>query len=109
MPLHPAPFFTVTLHPLQPNLQDSPYACLRLGVALILMTVGGVGMYAMAVALSSIQAEFGVDRAAATLPYTLTMIAFGLGGIVMGRLADRFGVSVPTLFGGASLEIGSAS
>src|SRR4030095_13918538 len=64
------------------------------------MTVGGVGMYAMAVALSPIQAEFGVDRAAATLPYTLTMVGFGLGGIVMGRLSDRFGVVV-TVLGGA--------
>jgi MFS family permease len=88
------------------GLQDSPYACLRLGAALALMTIGGVGMYAMAVALSSIQAEFGVDRAAATLPYTLTMVGFGLGGIVMGRLSDRFGVIVPVLIGGSCLGVG---
>jgi MFS family permease len=87
-------------------LQDSPYACLRLGAALALMTIGGVGMYSMAVALSSIQAEFGVDRAAATLPYTLTMVGFGLGGIVMGRLSDRFGVIVPVLVGGSCLGVG---
>ena len=86
--------------------QDSPYACLRLGAALALMTIGGVGMYAMAVALSSVQAEFGVERAAATLPYTLTMVGFGLGGIVMGRLADRFGVIVPVLVGGSCLGVG---
>jgi MFS family permease len=91
---------------LKPSLQDSPYACLRLAVALALMTIGGVGMYSMPVALSSIQAEFGVDRAAATLPYTLTMIGFGLGGILMGRLADRFGVIVPVLVGASSLGIG---
>ena len=70
------------------------------------MTVGGVGMYSMAVALSSIQAEFGVDRAAATLPYTLTMVGFGLGGIVMGRLSDRFGVVVPVLLGAGCLGLG---
>jgi MFS family permease len=70
------------------------------------MTIGGVGMYSMPVALSSIQAEFGVDRAAATLPYTLTMIGFGLGGILMGRLADRFGVIVPVLVGASSLGLG---
>ncbi|HEV8106719.1 MAG TPA: MFS transporter, partial [Burkholderiales bacterium] len=91
---------------MQASLQDSPYACLRLAVALALMTIGGVGMYSMPVALSSIQAEFGVDRAAATLPYTLTMIGFGLGGILMGRLADRFGVIVPVLVGASSLGIG---
>jgi MFS family permease len=88
------------------GLQDSAYACVRLGAALALMTIGGVGMYAMAVALSSIQAEFGVDRAAATLPYTLTMVGFGLGGIVMGRLSDRFGVIVPVLVGGSCLGVG---
>src|ERR1044071_6254779 len=70
------------------------------------MTVGGVGMYSMAVALSSIQAEFGIDRAAATLPYTLTMVGFGLGGIVIGRLSDRFGVVVPVLLGAGCLGLG---
>jgi MFS family permease len=88
------------------GLQDSPYACLRLAAALGLMTVGGVGMYSMPVALASIQAEFGVERAAATLPYTLTMIGFGLGGILMGRLSDRFGVIVPVLVGATSLGVG---
>ena len=88
------------------GLQDSPYACARLAAALTLMTIGGAGMYAMAVALASIQAEFGVDRAAASLPYTLTMVGFGLGGIVMGRLSDRFGVIVPVLIGGSCLGLG---
>jgi MFS family permease len=86
--------------------QDSPYACVRLAAALTLMTIGGAGMYAMAVALASIQAEFGVERAAASLPYTLTMVGFGLGGIVMGRLSDRFGVIVPVLIGGSCLGVG---
>ena len=86
--------------------QDSPYACLRLGAALLLMTIGGVGMYGMVVALPPIQAEFGVDRGAASLPYTLTMVGFGLGGIMMGRLSDRFGVIVPVLLGGICLGLG---
>ncbi len=88
------------------GLQDSPYACLRLATALLLMTIGGAGMYALAVALPPIQAEFGVDRGAASLPYTLTMVGFGLGGILMGRLSDRFGVIVPVLLGGSCLGLG---
>jgi MFS family permease len=60
----------------------------------------------MAVALSHVQTEFGVDRGAATLPYTLTMIGLGLGGVFMGRLSDRFGVVVPVLLGGACLGVG---
>ena len=63
------------------------------------MTLGGAGMYIVTVALPPIQAEFGVGRSDASLPYTLTMIGFGIGGILMGRLADRFGVRFPVLVG----------
>ena len=85
---------------------ESLYACVRLAAALALMTLGGVGMYGVVVALPPVQAEFGVARADAALPYTLTMIGFGLGGILMGRLSDRFGVIVPVLIGGVSLGLG---
>jgi MFS family permease len=47
------------------------------------------------VVLPAVQADFGVARADASLPYTLLMIGFGIGGVLMGRLADRFGVMVP--------------
>jgi MFS family permease len=87
---------------------DSPYAAMRLVVALALMTIGNAGMYIVVVVLPAVQAEFGVDRAAATLPYTLLMIGFGVGGILMGRLADRRGVMVPLLIGAASLGLGYA-
>ncbi|HXV06989.1 MAG TPA: MFS transporter [Burkholderiales bacterium] len=70
------------------------------------MTLGGAGMYAVTVALPPVQAEFGVGRSEASLPYTMTMIGFGLGGIVMGRLADRFGVMVPVLIGALCLGAG---
>jgi MFS family permease len=85
---------------------ESPYACVRLAAALLLMTIGGSGMYGMAVALPLVQADFGVARGEASLPYTLTMIGFGLGGILMGRLSDRFGVMVPTVLGGLFLGAG---
>lgn len=82
---------------------ESTYAWLRLGASLLLMTVGGVGMYVMSVALPAVQADFGSARGGASLPYTATMIGFGVGGIVMGRLADRFGVAVPVIVGGLGL------
>ena len=85
---------------------DSRYASLRLLVTLALMTVGSAGMYVVSVMLPAVQAEFGVARADASLPYTALMIGFGVGGILMGRLADRFGVMVPLLIGAASLGIG---
>jgi MFS family permease len=85
---------------------ESPYAWLRLIAAVTLSTVGGVGMWSVVVALPAIQADFGVDRAAAALPYTLAMIAFGGGGIVTGRLADRFGVALPLTLGTLALTLG---
>ena len=91
--------------PGHPN-SESAYAWLRLLASLLLMTIGGSGMYAVTVVLPQIQAEFGTARAGASLPYTLTMIGFGVGGIAMGRLADRFGVMVPVLLGTAGLSLG---
>jgi MFS family permease len=85
---------------------ESPYAWWRLVVSLALMTLGGVGMYSVTVVLPRIQADFGVDRGAASLPYTLTMVGFGVGGILMGKLSDRFGVMVPVLGGAVGLGLG---
>ncbi len=85
---------------------ESPYAWLRLLVSLALMTIGGVGMYSVTVVLPRIQTEFAVARGDASLPYTLTMIGFGMGGILMGKLSDRFGVMVPVLIGTVGLGVG---
>ena len=62
------------------------------GRSVAIGTIGGVGMWSVPVALPAVQAEFGVDRAAASLPYTLTMIGFAFSGVLLGRLVDRFGI-----------------
>jgi MFS family permease len=92
-----------------PPQPDSRYAALRLLVALVLMTVGASGMYVVAVVLPAVQAEFGVARADASMPYTWMMIGFGIGGILMGKLADRHGVTVPILISAAGLGLGYAA
>ena len=92
-----------------PNLQtDTPYAAGRLVVTLALMTIGACGMYIVPVTLPVVQAEFGIARADAALPYSMLMIGFGLGGLMMGRLADRYGVMVPLLIGAVGLSLGLA-
>ena len=85
---------------------ESAYAWLRLWVSLALMTIGGSGMYGITVVLPRIQQEFAVGRSDASFPYALTLVGFGMGGILMGRLADRFGVMVPVLLGGVCLGAG---
>ena len=79
---------------------------MRLAVTLALSTIGGIGMWSVVVALPAVQAEFGVARADASLPYTLTMLSFGVAGIAMGRLSDRFGVMTPVMLGTVLLALG---
>ncbi len=85
---------------------DSRDAWLRLAAALALMTIGSGAMYVVSVVLPSVQAEFGVARADASLPYTLLMVGFGIGGVWMGRLADRHGVMKVILLGTVGLVLG---
>ncbi len=77
----------------QPTDIDSRKAAWRLLTALLLMLLGNSGMYAVSVVLPTVQTEFGISRADASLPYTLCMLGFGLGGMWMGRWADRFGIA----------------
>ena len=89
-----------------PSLADSRQAWVRLAVALALMTIGSGVMYVVSVVLPSVQKEFNVARADASLPYTLLMIGFGVGGVFMGRLADKRGVMLPILVGTGGLVVG---
>ncbi|SDD40365.1 MFS transporter [Belnapia rosea] len=89
-----------------PGGVDSRYAWMRLAASVALSTLGGVGLWSIVVALPAVQAEFGTLRAGASLPYTLTTIGFAIGGIAMGRAADRFGVMVPVIFGTVALAAG---
>ncbi|MBG9386691.1 MFS transporter [Caenimonas aquaedulcis] len=85
---------------------ESAYAWMRLAVSLLLMTIGGAGMYSVAVVLPRIQQDFSLARGDASLPYTLTMIGFGLGGVLMGKLSDRFGVWMPVMLGAVGIGLG---
>ena len=85
---------------------ESAYAWTRLFAALLLSAIGGIGMWSVIVVLPAVQAEFGVARSAASLPYTVTMISFGFGGILMGRLSDRFGIYAPVTGGALVLGAG---
>ena len=85
---------------------ESPFAWLRLAAAVMLGSIGTVGMWSVPVVLPLVQIDFGVARAEASLPFTLAMLGFAFGGVLMGRLADRFGVAAPVACGAAALGIG---
>jgi MFS family permease len=85
---------------------DSSYAWLRLTAAMALGTISSVGMWSVPVALPAVQADFGTTRGAASLPFTLAMMGFALGGVVMGRVSDRHGILPPVAAGTAAISLG---
>ena len=76
---------------------DGRYAWTRLFVSVLIATIGSVGMWSVIVVLPAVQAEFGVDRGVASLPYTATMIGFAFGNVMIGRFVDRAGILLPVM------------
>jgi MFS family permease len=85
---------------------DSRQAWVRLVLALVIGSVGSVGMWSVVVVLPVVQAEFGASRGAVSLAFTLTMIGFGLGGVATGRITDRLGIVTAMALSIAILGIG---
>jgi MFS family permease len=85
---------------------ESPFAWWRLVAAVVLGAIGSVGMWSVPVVLPAVQAEFGVARADASLPFTLAMMGFAFGGVAMGRLSDRLGILAPVVCGELALSVG---
>jgi MFS family permease len=88
------------------NEVDSNYSWLRLGISMLISTVGGVGMWSFVVALPTVQAEFGVGRGEISFAYTLLMAGFGAGAAIAGRFADRYGITAALSLGAVLLGCG---
>src|ERR1700747_2058840 len=70
----------------------SPQGWVRLALALVIGSIGSVGMWSVVVVLPVVQAEFGATRGAASLAFTLAVLGLGLGGCATGQITDRFGI-----------------
>jgi MFS family permease len=76
------------------DIHDSPYSWFRLIVTVTIAAVANVGIWVIVVIMPAVEAEFGAGRAEASLPYTLTMLGFAAGNLIIGRVVDRFGVTM---------------
>ena len=79
---------------------------MRLLVTLAIAAVANAGMWAVIVIMPAVEAEFEASRALVSMPYTLTMVGFAVGNLVVGRLVDRVGITI-SLFGAATLTVAS--
>ncbi|WP_244521986.1 MFS transporter [Bradyrhizobium embrapense] len=73
-------------------IPDSRRAWLRLAVAVVIGSLGSVGMWSVVVALPAVQTDFGATRGTASLAFTMVMLGFGIGQVVTGKISDRFGI-----------------
>src|SRR5579863_3375167 len=92
--------------PPQWGAPDGGYALRRLGFSTLVATICNVGMWSVIVVLPAVQAEFGVNRSDASLPYSLTMVGLAVGAVMLGRLADRFGFAPPLALAGLIQGVG---
>ena len=76
------------------------------GVSLIAMLMAFGSAWITAVALKDIAAEAGGARSVPALASALAWLGSGVGGIAMGRLADRVGTRWTVIFGAFMIALG---
>src|SRR5882672_11468707 len=85
---------------------DSRRAWIRLAVAVLIGSLGSVGMWSVVVALPAIQNEFAASRGTASLAFTMVMLGFGSGGVLTGKITDRYGIVIAIGLGIGILGLG---
>jgi MFS family permease len=77
-------------------------------VALLTLAFSFGAPWVAVVALKTIAADFGGTRSTPALAGSLGWIGVGVGGILMGRIAERIGVRWTVMFGAAMVCVGLA-
>ena len=76
-------------------IPESRFAWLMLAVSVVIIGMAMGTLTSISVFLKPLVSEFGWLRGQTALAFTSGAIAMGLGGIVMGHLADRYSIGVP--------------
>jgi MFS family permease len=84
----------------------SSWIVAAVSVALLATSFGA--LWITAVALKPIAAELGGARSAPSLATSLAWLGTSFGGVVMGRVAHRYGIRWTVIFGAVSICIGLA-
>ena len=84
---------------------DSTQSWFRVFLLFILAVIGTVGMWSVVVFIPEIENEFKVDRGTSSLLYAATMIGFGFGTVIIGKIFDKHGIKKPIVIASISLII----
>ena len=80
-----------------PQIHDTSYAWFRLAVTLVIAIFANTGMWTVITIMPALEAEFATSRATTSLPFTMNMIGFALGNLVIGRIIDKIGVTLSVM------------
>lgn len=86
---------------------ERPYGWVVAAASLVMMSIGMGATYLAVVGLRPIADEFGWSRQVPSLAYAFAMLGAGVGGMAMGRWADRVGVGWPALLGACMIPFGA--
>ena len=75
-------------------------------MAVLIGSLGSVGMWSVVVALPVVQTEFAASRGTASLAFTMVMLGFGSGGVLTGKITDRYGIVTAIGLGVGILGLG---
>jgi MFS family permease len=54
-------------------------------------------MWSVVVVMPAIESDFNIDRGKASLLYATTMVGFGLGNFLIGKIIDKYGLKLPII------------
>jgi MFS family permease len=91
-----------------PETIESRASWLAASVTLLILSISYGAPLVVVVGLKPIAAALGADRSVIALAGSLAWLGTGLGGIVMGRAADRIGVRPIVIFGAVMTALGLA-
>jgi MFS family permease len=77
-------------------------------VALLIMAIAFGAPWITLVALKDIAAEVGGERSVPAFASALMWMGSGVGGILMGRIAERIGIRFTVIFGATMVAVGLA-
>lgn len=92
----------------RPESLEGPASWRAASVTLAILSVSYGAPLLVVVGLATMQADLGTDRSVLALAGALVWIGTGLGGVVMGRVAERIGMRATTCFGAVMMAAGLA-
>jgi len=75
-------------------------------VSLVMLATSFGALWIVAVGLKAIAADFGGARSEPSLASSLAWFGSSIGGLMMGPLADRYGIRATVIFGAVCVSIG---